>query len=100
MEVLTPWWFLVGVLAAFRITRLLAIDTLLEPWRDRLVDSMPAESKLSYLIECPFCVGWWVALAVVFVLAGWGDVGRWALLPWAVAGGQALLASVDARLNG
>lgn len=94
--------FVVLVLAAYRITRLITRDTIWEHQRDRLVDALPA--KLAELITCPFCAGFWVAVLVTCWATAVADVleARWpvlVLVAWAVAGAQALCASVDDRLN-
>lgn len=75
------------VLATARLTRLITVDKLLEPLRDfvivkcspddNLVINRPPESKLVYLIHCPWCSGMWlsfIAWPVTWYLA---DLDRW-----------------------
>lgn len=40
---------------------------------------------LAHLIHCPFCIGWWISLAVVVAWYVWHPV-QYALLPLAVSG--------------
>lgn len=56
-------------LAAFRLSRLVVLDSLLETPRgaviDRLLEGGPAARKLAEGLECTWCVGVWAATAVV-----------------------------------
>ena len=63
---------LIDMLATFRLTRLATRDTITEPFRQQLrhaamrqVDSPGIAAKVDTLISCPWCVGWWIAVAVV-----------------------------------
>lgn len=51
-------------LAAFRVTRLLQLDTILETPRNRFLDKH-AGDRWGELLSCPWCLGWWVSLAIV-----------------------------------
>jgi hypothetical protein len=51
-------------LAAFRITRLLQRDTILDVPRDRFLDKHAAD-RWGELVNCPWCLGFWVSVAVV-----------------------------------
>lgn len=89
--------FVVLVLAAYRVARLIAVDDLTAPLRDR------THGWLGELVTCPFCTGVWVSIAVVLFAANTVLQLHWEwvlLVTAAVAGGQALCASVDGRLNG
>lgn len=83
------WWVgLVIGLGAFRVVRLIGWDDLPPIARLRVritgerARSMPTESTqpiyvyrrplLAHFISCPYCVGWWVALA---------SYGSWLLWP-------------------
>jgi len=62
----------VDALAAFRLTRLVVDDTILEAPRGAVVrfafadgPARPARAKLAELIECYWCVGFWASAAVV-----------------------------------
>jgi len=68
-------------LAAWRTWHLLAKDDLTEPLRDRFLKN---EAVLDF-VECPYCLGAWVAGAWVFAFALWPDGVVWAALVFAVA---------------
>lgn len=52
-------------LAAHRLTRLALLDTMpFGALRDRLVNRKP-DGRVAELLTCPWCLGWWVSLAVV-----------------------------------
>jgi hypothetical protein len=53
----------VGGFAVHRLTRLLIVDEVTAPLRDRIYTAAP-EGRLAYLARCPWCVSIWVA-------AGW-----------------------------
>jgi hypothetical protein len=59
--------FLILALAAYRITRLIVEDTLLEPLRERVWKRFPPETKLGYLFTCFWCTGFWVSVLIVAV---------------------------------
>ncbi len=91
-------------LASYRVTRFVVEDSLLDNPREALFAKYPPDThKLTYLLSCVFCAGWWVsglmlAIAHLVGLANWPL--RWDLvLWWAVAGGQALLSAVDLKLT-
>lgn len=102
---MTPAVVLVALcFAAYRVTRFVVEDSLLDRPREAILTRYPPSShKFGYLISCPFCAGFWtcgVMLAVAHLvgLADWPlryDLVLW----WAVAGGQALLSAVDSKLT-
>lgn len=51
-------------LAAFRVTRLLQLDTILDGPRQRFLDRH-AGDRLGELTNCPWCLGFWVSVAIV-----------------------------------
>jgi hypothetical protein len=52
-------------LAAHRLTRLGLLDTMpFGALRDRLIGRKP-NGCVAELLSCPWCLGWWVSLAVV-----------------------------------
>lgn len=53
------WVALIGV-AAYRLWRLVGEDTITEPLRARLPESW------LHLIECPWCLGSWIAFALTW----------------------------------
>lgn len=97
--------FVLGSFAVFRAAYFVTNDKLSESSRDWLILKLVqapegglrktgVRAKLAYLIGCPFCVGIWLSLALVCVLAGvwpW-QIGWEGVLAWlSIAGGQATL---------
>ncbi|QDF17538.1 hypothetical protein SEA_YAGO84_6 [Gordonia phage Yago84] len=73
------------VLAVMRVVRLINFDTILDPIRNTLLKALGREHTLIYFITCPWCVGFWVALASAIapvLIIGWA---WWALFPIALA---------------
>lgn len=56
---------------AARLTRLITLDTITEPVRKRL------PGLLGALAECPWCSGFWVAVAVGLSWWAWADQTWW-----------------------
>lgn len=59
MKVPDWWGFLLLALAAFRIFRLVAEDTILDRPRERLIRWMP---KGEEFVTCPHCAGFWITV--------------------------------------
>ncbi|UYL88119.1 membrane protein [Gordonia phage Evaa] len=73
------------VLAVMRVTRLLNYDTVLDGPRVALMKIFGRDSAVVYFFGCPWCVGFWVALATAIVpvlIIGWP---WWALIALALA---------------
>jgi hypothetical protein len=51
-------------LAAFRLTRLIQRDTILDGPRKAVMDRHYAD-RIGELLNCPWCLGFWVSVAVV-----------------------------------
>lgn len=73
---------LILLLAAVRVTRLIVFDRLSEPLRRWLVEHIGPESMFTYLWFCPWCMGFWVALALSAVAWFPGGLGDYIALPW------------------
>lgn len=76
---------LAGLLATARLTRLIAADRVLLPFRAAIVRRFGPSSALGYLVHCRWCVSLWlsapVAAAVVWLwLAALPDLAD--LLDW------------------
>ena len=86
---------LILALAAWRVWHLLAEDLILEPAR-RYVTRLPEDweegdkipstyrHNLAEFINCPFCLGFWVALAWVIGYALFPDGSLWVAAPFAL----------------
>ena len=81
-------------LASWRVWHLLAEDTILEPVR-RYVTRLPQDWQdgeplpdtyregVADFVNCPFCLGFWVALGWVVLYAAWPDASLWIAAPFA-----------------
>ncbi|HSX22677.1 MAG TPA: DUF1360 domain-containing protein [Gaiellaceae bacterium] len=54
-------------LATYRVTRLITTDEITRPAREALVKRLESRGhhKLTYLLQCPYCVSVWVGAAFV-----------------------------------
>ena len=77
----SPYEAILLALAAWRVWHLIAEDDLTESLRRHVTDG---RDKLTEFVECPFCLGFWVALAWVVFFAVWDDGAVWAALPFAL----------------
>jgi len=62
---------LLAIGLSVRITRLITLDTITQPIRDRLT------GLLGVLVECPWCSGFWVSAAVGLSWWAWADHTWW-----------------------
>lgn len=76
------WWLLLYAIAAARLTRLIALDAIGDrprEWITTRTDNTRA-AALGYLVNCPWCVGVWVATAVT-AAAALGHGSPWIMWP-------------------
>ena len=92
--------FVASILAVYRLARLVAIDTITEPLRNRLASSTSSARKWLWdLATCPYCLGPWFAAALTVVLAAGPGVPL-PLLWWpAISGGASLAVVADLRMT-
>lgn len=116
------WWqFVLLALAAFRVYRLVARDTITAPIREALtypddatapLGERPSETGLavvgedeqpkgwrvylSTLVRCPWCAGFYVSVAWWAAWLAWPSWTLWAAVPWAISAVLALLSKLDA----
>ena len=57
--------------AAHRITRLLTADDITAPIRHILSTRFASHPHLTYLLDCPWCVGFWVSAVLILTLDTW-----------------------------
>jgi hypothetical protein len=90
-------------LAAYRITRLLVIDELLEPGRSKFHAMLERRNgllwaKLYDLVSCTWCVGVYVSL-LIYAVYLWNLFIDWTRVDWlsaiAVAGVQGMLHAIE-----
>lgn len=86
---MTPFALIVAALAAYRITRLLIDDEVIERPRNWVLDRFPL--WLDNLFTCYWCIGFWVS---VLVLAfAWNvPASSWVLAPFAISAVVGLIA--------
>jgi hypothetical protein len=63
----SPVSFISDVIATYRLTKLIMDDKITEDFRNLIYEKFPKDSKLSYLIGCPWCVSIWAG-ATIFTL--------------------------------
>jgi hypothetical protein len=58
---------IIDAAATHRLTKLVIDDFITEPLREKVFEKFgdPSESKVSYLITCPWCVSFWAGAGVV-----------------------------------
>lgn len=59
--------YVILVLAAYRVTRLITTDTVTEKLREKVWKKFPPNTMIGYLITCNWCTGFWIS--VKFVVA-------------------------------
>lgn len=66
--------FIVFLLAVYRVTRLIIQDEILGDQRDWLYSKVKRGGKLEYLLGCPWCMSFWVAIpfAILYVVSPTG----------------------------
>lgn len=81
--------YVIMALAAYRLTRLLTTDVILEDLREKVWKKYPPSTKIGYLFTCNWCMSIWAA-AFIIALAS--------LLP-AVAYVVSLILSISALVG-
>lgn len=85
---------LISALAVYRLTRLVTEDTILDRPRGWAIGRA---EWLGTLVTCPWCAGFWIALATTIALAATSAVALplvgWVLLPFAFSAVTGILSS-------
>ena len=91
-------WFIVAVLATYRLTRLVTADKITEPIRGWVVDR---SEWFGYLVTCDWCLSIWVAPLPALGIVLWGDVTpvRLVLAALALSGATGLFSLLERRLD-
>lgn len=66
-----PMWWAVCAAAVFRLTRLVTSDAITERFRRWAVRRQGDHKRLAYFLTCPWCVGFWMAVAVAALVTLW-----------------------------
>jgi hypothetical protein len=77
---MNPVALVVMALAVARLTGLITEDKITEGIRERLLDRLDEDSKLAYLITCPWCVSIYLAIPAA-VLVWWHSDNPVAMIP-------------------
>lgn len=103
--------------ATFRLARLVAIDSLTLPFRERIYDfawtgefpdgsarpepvaRAPWRTYVYELVTCPHCIGVWWAIAVYCAWRWGGDVALGIIAVIAIAGAQSALSSFAGKAD-
>lgn len=59
--------FIVFSLSVYRVTRLLIEDEILDEVRDWAYTKVKPGGRLSYLMGCPWCLSFWVAIPLMIL---------------------------------
>lgn len=88
------WWaLLLLALASFRSWRILGVDTVLDPLRDRLVrDGTEYRQELDEFLHCPWCLGWWVSVVWWLAWLAFPHATLVVAVPFAISAGVGLVA--------
>lgn len=68
-----PFWYiwLAVLLAAYRVTRLITRDSILDIPRAWVVERLHPGGYLDELVHCVWCVGFWVSVVAVILVWTW-----------------------------
>lgn len=63
-------YYLIIVLASYRLTRMLTVDVIFEGLREKVWKKYSTETKLGYLFTCSWCMSIWTTafLVVLFLV--------------------------------
>ena len=107
MTIPEPWEAVLLALAAYRLWRLLALDEILRPVRERAIHraEKPGEiyvgkgsyrEELDIFVHCPWCLGFWIALGFTGAWWAWPDATLTVAVPLAASAAVGLLGKTDA----
>lgn len=61
---MNPTTLIADVIAVRRLTRLIQDDRITEELRDLYFDKFPVNTKMGFLLTCPWCVSIWAGFAI------------------------------------
>ena len=85
---ITCTWLLILALAAFRVTRLVIEDSILDPIRNRTIYVWPDHGIggwMKDLFSCPWCIGFWISVDWSVSFYFWPTTTWWVALPFAIS---------------
>lgn len=81
--------FITDALATHRLTKLIIDDKITEDFREKVWEKHPPDTKIGYLVTCPWCVSMYVGVGVAVLRVAapraWGVLSK-ALAASTVAG--------------
>lgn len=92
MNVAVVW--LLGTLAAYRLWRLVALDTITAGIRDRL------PSRVVDPLTCPWCAGAWTSAALFVAIQAVEPFTSWPMLAVCAAAASTVVGLIGANLDG
>lgn len=92
----SPWEAALLSLAAFRIWKLIADDTILDVPREAILSRVHRKGEL--FITCPWCAGFWISLVFYGAWWAWGDSTLVVATPFAISAAVGLVATSHDRL--
>lgn len=87
---------LILALGAYRITRLIIEDEVLDRPRDALFKRLEPGKPIYTLLTCYWCLGFWVSVLVVGLYWAVPGVAPWILAPFALS---AVIGLIDQKAN-
>lgn len=96
MSHVPDWWeLLLLALAAFRVWRLLGVDSVLNRPRDWLVrDGDEYRQELDEFLRCPWCFGFWIGVAWWLAWLVWPHAALVVSVPFAISAVSGLVAKL------
>ncbi len=96
-----PNWYALALLAlaAYRLWRLLALDTILDRWRNLLIGSGHADdvrARWYEFVTCPYCAGAWITVGWWLAWVAWP---HWTLVVAVPCALSALVGLIGSRLD-
>ena len=90
-----------ALVASWRLARLLAIDEIFRPAREKIVGRFGEDGQIAYLITCPWCISVWSSIPVAGLVVWFPDNRAvWAaLLVLSGSGIAGIMQSVEDRLD-
>lgn len=110
LAALFGWPFFILILGVYSLTRLITKDSIIDKWRDNFYVKFPHEgfqskrkpqrgknqiisggvyyvtegTKLGELVHCPWCMGFWVSIALFAAFVAWPIGTTFFLVPFGI----------------
>jgi hypothetical protein len=85
---------LILILAAYRLTRLITTDTLLERLRECWWRRFPPSTQLGYLITCDWCTSVWISAPLVLMYSIYPTATIYACATFALSAAVGIMAAL------